>query len=227
MGEILEANTGTAKACLPGLDYALYGDEEIQDFLKDHFDQQTLVACRRLAPYAYKADLARYCLLHKLGGWYLDVGIHLTGVKINVADGIGLVAFRDQTAHSLSPFACANGAIYAKPEHPATAKAIELVINNVNKEYYGVTPLCPTGPTLWGRAIAMAGVDSTHLFGYYQELTPAHTVKNKALLLPDGTIFALGKQSEGGDLQALGAQGTNNYNDYWHCKTVYTTPQEG
>jgi hypothetical protein len=43
------------------------------------------------------------------------------------------------------------------------------------------------------------------------------------MVLPDGTIFAFNKQSEGGDLERLGAKGTNNYNHFWHNKSVYIT----
>ena len=84
-----------------------------------------------------------------------------------------------------------------------------------------MTPLCPTGPTLWGRAIAIAGIDDSCMFGYFLELTPAHARKNKAMVLPDGTVFAYNKESGGGDLESLGARGVNNYNDFWLKKCVY------
>lgn len=41
------------------------------------------------------------------------------------------------------------------------------------------------------------------------------------MVLPDGPIFAYRKQSGGGDLKALGARGSHNYNDYWFHKTFY------
>jgi hypothetical protein len=42
-------------------------------------------------------------------------------------------------------------------------------------------------------------------------LTPTHTNKNLAFVLPDGTIFAFHKPAGSGDLTALGGKGTNNY----------------
>jgi len=53
------------------------------------------------------------------------------------------------------------------------------------------------------------------------ELTPMHRKSNKAMVLPDGTIFAYNKPTAGGDLESLGAKGTNNYNQFWHQKSIY------
>lgn len=222
MGDLLEANTKVAKATLSNYDYKIYNNADITEFIQCRFGNEVVSAYKKLAPYAYKSDLARYCILHELGGWYLDIGLRLSGKRIAVPENISLIAFRDQPyRHTLSSFACANGAIYAKPKHPSTAKAIELSIQNIHSDYYGVSPLCPTGPTLWGRAIAITGLDNSCLFGDFMDLTPTHSRKNKAMVLPDGTIFAYHKQSGGGDLETMGATGTNNYNQFWHNKSVY------
>jgi hypothetical protein len=222
MGELLEFNAKKARAALPKLNYRIYGDSDIKELISSHFDQEILNTYNRLRPFAYKSDLARYCILHEVGGWYLDIGLSASGAQINVPNSISLIAFRDQPyRHTASSFACANGAIYAKAKHSATAKAIELIVENTRNEYYGLTPLCPTGPTLWGRAIAITGIDNSCIFGDFLELTPSYSKKNKAMVLPDGTILAFHKQSGGGDLKALGAKGTNNYNDFWHNKQAY------
>ena len=94
---------------------------------------------------------------------------------------------------------------------------------NVDNKYYGMTPLCPTGPSLWGRSIAECATE-THaglFFGDCTELTPLHADKNKCFILPDGTMVAESKRANGGDLTALGAKDTNNYNEFWHSKQVY------
>jgi hypothetical protein len=53
------------------------------------------------------------------------------------------------------------------------------------------------------------------------DLTPTHQIKNRAYVLPDGTIFAWHKPSAGGDLQALGGHGTNNYVTLWDARQIY------
>jgi hypothetical protein len=84
-----------------------------------------------------------------------------------------------------------------------------------------MSPLCPTGPNLLGQSIAKYGSNWRIMFGDDLELTPGHPKKNRAYVLPDGEIVAWGKCAEGGDLTALGAQGVNNYNDFWHARRVY------
>ena len=223
MGDLLDSNANIARESLPEFKYAIYGDEEIQKFLSSNFSSEVLDIYESLAPYAYKSDFARYCILYKVGGWYIDVGLRLSGIRVKVPDNISLIAFRDHPySHTSSSFACANGAIYAKMKHPAIAKAIELIIDNTKKRYYGLTPLCPTGPTLWGRAIAITGIDSSYLFGDFIELTQTHSKANKAMVLPDGSMLGYHKKRGGrDDLKARGARGTNNDNDFRYNKKVY------
>ena len=39
--------------------------------------------------------------------------------------------------------------------------------------------------------------------------------------MPNNKAFALVKPAPGGDLKSLGVLGSNNYNEYWHSKSVY------
>ena len=100
-------------------------------------------------------------------------------------------------------------------------KSIELIVENTKNNFYGLTPLCPTGPSLWGRAIASVGINKNTIIGDFIELTPSFQKKNKAMVLPDGTIFAFNKDAQGGDLESLGCKGVNNYNDFWFNKNIY------
>lgn len=221
MGETLEGYTQTVRALFPGAKYVRYGDNEIQEFLADKFPREVLTAYRKLVPYSYKSDLARYCILHEMGGWYFDIGLIGAGKPIAVTQEVDMLVFRDIQPPSLTSYACSNSAIYCRARHPALEMAIELVVENVKKRHYGMTALCPTGPSLWGRAIAMVGLERTCVIGDLVELTPTHRKRNIALVLPDGTIVAYRKPSLGGDLRSLGAVGTNNYNELWRARKVY------
>jgi hypothetical protein len=81
--------------------------------------------------------------------------------------------------------------------------------------------LCPTGPSLLGAALAANGGETNFVYGDYLELTPTHEQKNRAFVLPDGTIMAWSKPSGGGDLTGIGAKGVNNYNELWAAKQIY------
>ena len=97
-----------------------------------------------------------------------------------------------------------------------------MVVRHCREKYYGITPLCPTGPTVLGEALASFRAQPDCVFGDHLELTPSHSDKNRAFVLPDGKILAFTKRAEGGDLEALGASGVNNYNVLWRARKFYT-----
>jgi mannosyltransferase OCH1-like enzyme len=53
---------------MPDHDHHLYFFEDLRDWIKNNYDEPIILAFDKLEPYAYKADLARYLLLYKLGG---------------------------------------------------------------------------------------------------------------------------------------------------------------
>ena len=207
------------------VDYCFYDNERAEKFLNTHYDEKVFNAYRSLRSLAYRADLLRYCILLKTGGWYVDAAISWV-TPVEIPDHIDLLAFRSIGRYSMNSWSCDNGVIFARAGHPALEVAIFNIINNVDNKYYGMTPLCPTGPSLWGRSIAECATE-THdglFFGDCMELTPNHPNKNKSFVLPDGTIIAECKPANGGDLTRLGCRDSNNYNEIWHSKQVYQSP---
>ena len=200
--------------------YHLYNNNSVEDFLLENYDETIIKTYKKLKPYSYKCDFARYCILYKNGGWYFDLGLEVVK-RIEVKETTSLVIFRDLNLYTKTSYACASGIIYAHKENKVLGKAIEMIVENANENFYGVTPLCPTGPSLWGRAISSIGIDENTVIGDFIELTANFEKRNKAMVLPDGTIFAFNKNAPGGDLESLGCKGVNNYNDFWHNKDIY------
>ena len=220
LSPFLQYATGTVQSAFPQANYTIYNKETLREFIEQNYPAEVIWAYDTLKPYSYKADLGRFCLLNKLGGWYFDIGVRAHS-PVQIGDRIEFLAFRDIQRFSFTSWACATTVLYSKPDNPALVTAIEMIINNCHEQYYGITPLCPTGPTLLGKALAANGSQSNFVYGDYLELTPTHEQKNRAFVLPDGTIMAWSKPSGGGDLSALGAQGTNNYNQLWHTQQIY------
>ena len=152
----------------------------------------------------------------------MDIAVRVVN-PVEVGDRIEFLAFRDIQRFSYTTWACATTVLYSKPDNMALTTAIEMIVNNCHKKYYGITPLCPTGPTLLGAALAANGGNANFVYGDYLELTPTHEQKNRAFVLPDGTIMAWSKPSGGGDLTGVGAKGVNNYNELWAARQVYAT----
>lgn len=220
MGKFLDFCSHTVRECFKNFKYTLYDNQMIEDLLAGHFDSGVLEAYRSLLPYAYRADLARYCIVYLRGGWYIDIGNRWV-LPVRVPAGTSLLAFRDILHGAKSAWACQNGVFYACSGHAALRRAIEITVENCNTRFYGETDLCPTGPNVWGRAIAETGLESGVQFGDFLQLTPNYSNKNHAFVMPDGTICAFRKPSGGGDLARIGGIGTNNYGDLWSSRKVY------
>jgi mannosyltransferase OCH1-like enzyme len=214
--------TGTVRQAFPEADHQIYTKASLRAFIEANYEEEVLWAYDCLKPYSYKADLGRFCLLNKLGGWYMDIAVRMVN-PVEVGPRIKFLAFRDIQRFSYTSWACATTVLYSQPDNEALQIAIQAIVNNCKEEYYGITPLCPTGPTLLGRALAAHGGQSDFVYGDYLELTPTHEQKNRAFVLPDGTIMAWSKPSGGGDLTGVGAKGVNNYNELWAAREVYAT----
>lgn len=222
LSPFLKHATGTVQGAFPNADYQLYNKETLRNFISENYGESVVSAYNCLKPYSYKADLGRFCLLNKLGGWYLDIGVRMVN-PVEVGERIDFLAFRDIQRFSFTSWACATTVLYSKPDNTALQFAIEMIVNNCKNKYYGITPLCPTGPSLLGAALAANGGETNFVYGDYLELTPTHEQKNRAFVLPDGTIMAWSKPSGGGDLTGIGAKGVNNYNELWAARDVYAT----
>tara|TARA_B100000700_G_C15062736_1_gene867002 strand:+ start:2761 stop:3576 length:816 start_codon:yes stop_codon:yes gene_type:complete len=225
----LKKNSDSIRKYLKSNQHNIYTLRTMREFIKDNFNSSVIWAYDSLRPYSYKSDLGRFCLLYIHGGWYFDIGIRCIN-SFNVDDTIDLMCFRDEQRHSKTSWAVAGGIIWSKPKNEILLNAIENIIINCKDKWYGKTPLCPTGPSLFGESIAKLNRDKKILIGDLIRPKIIFTRKNipimrrifkSKFILPDGKEFALVKPSAGGDLSAFGAKGTNNYNKFWHEKSVY------
>ena len=147
---IIRENVDSMKCNHAGLEHRLFGREAVLELMRTSFSKEVVDAFHSLRPFAYQADLARYCILYEFGGLYADLAYFLVR-PLPLPDNQPLV-FRGNLVSS--PWDTSNGLMYAPPKHKALARAIELVCANVKRRYYGLTALCPTGPALFGKALA-------------------------------------------------------------------------
>ena len=95
----------------PHIPHKLFGTTELLSFLEEKFSREVLSAFLALKPYAYKADLARYCVLHEYGGVYADLSYYF--VRPLPMDSRRVVVFRDFMWSS--PWDASNGVFFAPP----------------------------------------------------------------------------------------------------------------
>lgn len=224
--ELLRGAIASVQQCFSAYRYTRHNGESLRAFIEQHFDRDVLAAYDKLCPYAYKADLGRYCLLYQHGGWYADISILMRQPVGPVGPDVDLVYFfdlGDGVVPGRSLFDVSNSLLYVRPRQAVLERAINSVVRHCREEYYGTSIYCPTGPAVLGAAIASEPRSARHVSGHLMALTPNHPRRNLSFVLPDGQILALFKKGwmQPGDVLFGKREGTNNYADLWVRRQVY------
>ena len=231
--DLLKYSTNTAKDCFKECAYRLFRNDSLREFIAGYFDTRVLKAYDMLNPYSYKADLGKYCIAYQIGGWYADVSLRfiktMNSKKISENADIELIYFND-VGNGFNPrrlsYAVAPSLFYSRPKLEVFEKSINQIVDNCNNRYYGISPLCPTGPGVFGSCIAANRRTNKHVVGDFMPLTPLHKNMNRCYILPDGDIVAQHKnawfnEARAGDLSLMGASKTNNYIKMYNERSVY------
>jgi len=214
----------TVRALSNGHSHFVLQGSVIRGLIASRMDSQILQAYDGLVPFAYKADLARYCLLYLFGGWYFDIAGRLNA-PLPVVESASHVFFKDAPNPGLPSWDVHNGLIYATQGSSIMMSTILAIAKNYSERWYGINALCPTGPNLLGRVVAIHGPDPSHIIGNYLPLTPMHDCKNNAYILSDGTILAFGKattgMATGAGLSGYGITTGNFYGELYRNRGIY------
>lgn len=195
--------------------YFIWDKAKITELMETNQDYSCLRAFNKFKPYAFKADLARYYILNKLGGWYSDLNnFQVTGPPH--LPNTDMIVFRERLKHTETSWAVVNGYLYSKPNNPILDHAIESIIYNADNNFYGKHALYPTGPSLLGRSIACAS--------FYEDINITYgdfiDHNNRSYFILNGKQLAVYKSSalSAGD---VGHAGSNSYVSLWHGKDIY------
>jgi len=221
LSDAISQKIQSVKAYTPDHSHILWDGNCTYEFIKLNFDSEVLWAYDTLIPYSYKVDLAKFCVLYKLGGWCFDLGVELVNPVV-VPEHCNAVFFKDeQTDHNVfSHCVIALNALYSEPNNIVFLKAIEKIIEHCKTDYYGFTPIDITGPTMFGKILAQFDhakklpngeiVESTH-FGKYVLDPPMNVLRNGYVLCKAKEIVPIT------DLNP----NMNHYPDFWKSNTVY------
>lgn len=215
-------NVDSFRSTYPDAEYQRYGNDELVEFLAANYPEPVLQAYQALTPYAFKADLARYCLLHTHGGLYSDLSyLHLRPIEIG--DRCKMVVFRDIPGHP--SWAVSNALIYAEAKSPVLKRAIDRVVEHCNAHFYGHSSLEPTGPYMFGRVLAETSDWTSITFGDSPRLNIDSTGRvNIVKMMPSGEIVAIRNKTAEGEFSDLVPSGGNNYNRLWSERRIWGEP---
>lgn len=130
--------------------YEFYDDQQIEQFIKEHFNEKIYNMYQRIQIGAAKADFFRYAILYINGGIYLDLDSSITG---NLDDQIdpntnAIIAREKNNKHLYAQWAL----IYEK-KHPILKRTLEIILNNINNNKHSHSVHQATGPTPYSIAV--------------------------------------------------------------------------
>jgi hypothetical protein len=226
---LMEENVNSFRTLHPEIEYRLFRNADVLELLEKRFPPIVMESYRAMRPFAYQADLARYCILYEHGGLYADLSYFFLS-PVPCPDRKPTV-FRGKLISS--PWDTSNGIIFAPPRHKALACAIQLVCANVKRRYYGLNALCPTGPALLGKAFATT-CDPEDLRTGSAKLLPRARVERLApdLAIPpeelihcqiyrETLIAVKRKRLRSPGLTDFGVTTGNSYADLWNEGAIY------
>lgn len=226
--DLIKLNSSEAKRLHPKAKYIFWEEAEISKFIEENFDSIVFETYQNISAFAYKADLARYCILYIMGGMYIDLGIRMIN-SWNIPKTKGFSTFKELCFTADSWTIMQNGLIWSLPKRRELEICINWIVENYQKKFYGKTPLYPTGPVMFGRAIAFAMAEhgqsdkaDDQWIGEYRWTTPEGAMKNDAYVAPNHRLIAFRTKLIPGDLSHLGLVGTNNYKDIWMSRKMYS-----
>lgn len=203
--------------------YRCWSLQDARQFIDTHFPPSVRETFETLVPFAYKADLFKYCLLKVLGGWYVDIGVTVLKNPLvycrELEPGPEFVLFR-ATGPWDPPWACSVALIYAAPGHAVFDTAIEQVVTNCRQRRYGTNPVMPTMEP-FGAAIAHHRIHATARVGNVVDVRWRSF--RRAYELKPGEWVARRKprRAKAGDISGIGVAGANNYVALWHERRIY------
>ena len=202
----------------PEFVHHLFDDDDCREFIKDNYSSEVVKTYDSLKPGAYKADLWRYCILHKKGGVYMDV-------KFKCADGVKLINLVDNEYYVEDrPLGgergVYNGVMICEKGDPKLLKAINSIVDHVRQKYYGKTALSPTGPGLLGKIFTDDEFRDIRLQFVAdpknEHLNQSHTIINK---IDNTVIFVMYPEYRQDQLQYKDSH--PYYSELWSKKQIY------
>lgn len=197
----------------------IWSSGHISSFMSRNRDTRILSAFNTIKPYALKADIARYYIVYKLGGWYTDVNNYFVSSPPDTKD-TDIIVFRDAgdkaNSSQIGTWSVQNSIFYSKPNNPILEKVIDRCVKNVESKYYGHHPLFVTGPPLFGACMAENYdlISQKNIVGNFYG-----TAWTKSGFYFDENLFAKYKPYHNKD--DIPVVGGNSYVSMWHNRELY------
>jgi mannosyltransferase OCH1-like enzyme len=184
------------KTLNPDYKYYYFNSRDCREFIRKEFPE-VLEHYDMLLPGAYKADLWRYCILYKYGGFYLDIRMYpyLSFDSIITKD-TEFMSCIDITQNMLY-----QAILGVEPKSKYMRHAIDECVKNIRDRSIVESDLAVTGPRVMGIALNRAlnrdiDQDFTNLNDKRIVLLQWNSLKAPKYLLDDKNIFCCHKYTK-------------------------------
>jgi mannosyltransferase OCH1-like enzyme len=133
----------------PEYEYHLYTDDDMDKFVNENYEGEIANCYNRLNIIVAKVDFWRYLVLYKYGGVYIDMD---SSIEYPLKELINDEDDAIITAEDIPNQFVQWGLIFKK-NHPILKKVIELIVDNINNNYFPNDIHRTTGPTVYSIAI--------------------------------------------------------------------------
>ena len=223
----IECSQQSARDIYPESEYKLWCGQEIRTFIKEKFDNDVLFSFDKLAAYAFKCDLARYCLMYYYGGIYFDLSIIMENYW-EIPSHCKVAAFLEQYENMPLWTNTQQSLLWSLPQQREWELAIQYIVKNCQESFYGSHDHYVTGPALLGRCMAQVineqGITSdanSQYLGEVRYITPESKNKNCVFVSPDCALIAHRNKTTAGSVKEIGIDKGNSYPDLWKSKKIY------
>lgn len=223
--EVLLQQKKQAQFFYPEAQYKIWGMDDCRIFIKKNFDNSVIEAFDKLTPYAFKADLMRYCLLYKLGGLYIDLSIKLQN-RWNIPLDYKVAAFTQMYPNMDSWLNTMQSLLWSEPGRQEWKLAIHKIVRHCSSKYYGPHDHYVTGPALIGYCFAETMLENdkqtdTQFMGEVRFTETEGEQKTAFFITPNRTLIATKRPKTAGSLIELGINTNNHYPQLWRSKRIY------
>ena len=218
---LMEQNFNNIQDKNPEIEFKLYDEKECRDFIKSNYDNDVLEAYDRLAPSSYKSDLWRYCILHKLGGIYLDIKyntinkfrlIHLCNREHFVYDHAN--NSDSKSFWNKNEFGLYTALIIVKSRNKVLRQCIHAITENTETFFYGKNALYPTGPGLLGQKYFNRNFNENKI----KEIELFHHTTTNAIVHKNTKILDIYKEYR---KEQNEYQNNLHYSALWNQRSIY------
>ena len=164
------------KSMNPEYEHHFFSDRRIASFIQEKMSVRVLDAYNAILPGAFRADLFRLAWLYHEGGVYIDLDLEPFVPLRDILDADDDF-FSSQDVEEDWIY---NAVLAARPGHPFVKRALDRLVGNIDKRFYGANPMDITGPSqlqdLWAEATNLTTVPLKR--GRYQEIGQAIFTKH-------------------------------------------------